>query len=59
MIDGDELIDLNRREYVMLLPLALFTLLLGIFPSILLDLFTDSVNDFVNLVNLASAWPHG
>ena len=29
--------DINRREFYVLLPLILFTLIFGIFPQILLD----------------------
>ncbi len=55
--DGMELSDLTKREYLLLVPLAVLTLILGIFPGILLDLFTSTVNDFVNLVNMAQTWP--
>ncbi len=54
---GDELDDLRRREYVVLLPLAILTLMLGIFPGLLLDLMNSTINQFVQLVNLASNWP--
>jgi NADH-ubiquinone oxidoreductase chain 4 len=37
---GDYVVDLNVREYTMLLILVLFTVLLGIYPSII----TDSMN---------------
>lgn len=57
--DDSELSDLNRREYILLIPLAVLTLLLGIFPGLLLDLVTSSVNEFVNVVNMASEWPQG
>lgn len=55
--DGGELSDLTKREYLLLAPLAVFTLGLGIFPGILLDLFTATVNDFIHLVNMAHTWP--
>jgi NADH-quinone oxidoreductase subunit M len=40
------LADLNRREYLMLVPLALAMILLGIFPSLVLDLMSESVSAF-------------
>jgi NADH-quinone oxidoreductase subunit M len=45
-----ELKDLDFREYTMLVPLALIVLLLGIFPSIMLDLMNTSINELVNQV---------
>ena len=42
--------DLNRREYSMLVPLALLTLLFGLFPSLLLDKISPAVNQWVDLV---------
>ncbi len=56
---GEELTDLTSREYVMLIPLAILTLILGIFPGLLLDLFTASVIDFTNLIEMAANWPRG
>lgn len=47
----EKLTDLDRREYSLLLPLAVATILLGIFPSLFLDLVSDGVNSFVSLVN--------
>ncbi|HHG86335.1 MAG TPA: NADH-quinone oxidoreductase subunit M [Bacteroidetes bacterium] len=38
--------DLNRREYLMLVPLVLLMVLLGVFPSLVLDLMSDSVTAF-------------
>jgi NADH-ubiquinone oxidoreductase chain 4 len=35
--------DLNRREFWVLLPLAILTLLLGIFPNYILDILHSSV----------------
>ncbi|MEM1136337.1 MAG: NADH-quinone oxidoreductase subunit M [Bacteroidota bacterium] len=42
--------DLNARELVMLVPLAIITLILGIFPQLLLNLFEPSVAYFVDFV---------
>lgn len=57
--NGGELSDLTFREYIMLVPLALLTLLLGIFPGLMLDLISGGVNAFVHLVNVAETWPKG
>lgn len=52
-IDKPELTlsDLTNREWVMFIPLAVIALLLGIFPSLLLDLISPSINAFVEFVN--------
>jgi NADH-quinone oxidoreductase subunit M len=42
--------DLTRREYLMLVPLALLTLLFGLFPSLLLDKISPAVNQWVEVV---------
>ncbi len=46
-----QMIDLNLREYVMLIPLALATLVFGIFPSLFLNMVNASVSSFVHFVN--------
>ena len=46
-----ELPDLSLREYVMLIPLALMTLVLGLFPSVLLDLINPAVNELVAFIS--------
>ena len=43
--------DLNRREYIMLVPLALVTLLLGIFPSLLIDWMNPAINKMIRIVS--------
>ncbi len=43
--------DLTRREYTMLIPLVVFSLLFGIFPGLVLDKMSLSVNTFVELIN--------
>lgn len=45
-----ELKDLDFREYAMLLPLTLIILILGVFPSIMLDLMNSSVNTMVDFI---------
>jgi NADH-quinone oxidoreductase subunit M len=46
-----EMNDLNRREYIMLLPLAFVTLLLGIFPSLLIDWMNPAINQMIRIVS--------
>ncbi|MCS6832765.1 MAG: NADH-quinone oxidoreductase subunit M, partial [Flammeovirgaceae bacterium] len=54
--------DLQWREQLMLLPLGILSLILGIFPSFLLDLLDDSLKSFVEFVmetgnaNLKTIW---
>ncbi len=42
--------DLDLREYIMLTPLTLIIILLGVYPSLMLDLMTSSVNSMVELL---------
>ena len=42
--------DLDFREYAMLVPLTVIVLLLGVFPSIMLDLMNSSVNTMVDFI---------
>ena len=56
-IEPSQLMDLDKREYSMLLPLVLLILVFGIFPQILLDYinpfaqhFTDSVLNAVRTI---------
>ncbi|MEP2774178.1 MAG: NADH-quinone oxidoreductase subunit M [Fulvivirga sp.] len=42
--------DLGKRELLMFIPLIILALLLGIFPSLLLDLINNSVNTVVDFV---------
>jgi NADH-quinone oxidoreductase subunit M len=42
--------DVDAREMFMLIPLAVIILVLGIYPSFLLNVMTSSVNNFVNVV---------
>ncbi|WP_266204533.1 complex I subunit 4 family protein [Pontibacter kalidii] len=42
--------DLNTREYLMLVPLAVLALLFGIFPHLLLDKIGLTVNGFTEMV---------
>lgn len=43
-----DLIDLNTREYLVLVPLALITIFLGVLPSYLFDYTNASVNLLIN-----------
>ena len=45
-----ELMDLDTREYLMLVPLVLGIILFGIMPSLMLDYINTSANHFVNFV---------
>ncbi len=47
----DKLTDLSSREYLMLIPCILITLVLGILPHLLLDVVGPSIGIFVNWVN--------
>lgn len=46
----DQLTDLSSRELIMFVPLAIMTIILGLFPHLLLDVISPSVNYFVNFV---------
>ena len=43
--------DLDRREYLILIPLGILVLLLGIFPSLLIDVMNPAVNEIIRIVN--------
>ena len=45
-----ELKDLDKRELAMLIPLTVIIVVLGIFPSLVLDIMTSSVNSLVDFV---------
>lgn len=46
--------DINGRELFTLVPLAIIVIVLGIYPSFLLDLMTSSLNNLVDIVNNTS-----
>jgi NADH-quinone oxidoreductase subunit M len=46
-IHVQELTDINTREYTMLLPLAIFTLLFGILPQLLMNYINPFANEWV------------
>jgi NADH-quinone oxidoreductase subunit M len=47
--------DINGRELLTLVPLAVIVLVLGIYPSFMLDLMTSSLNHLVELVKQGSS----
>ena len=47
--------DINGRELFTLVPLAIIVLALGIYPSLLLDLMTSSLNHLVEVVRSGAA----
>jgi NADH-quinone oxidoreductase subunit M len=49
-VSESQIYDLTTREYVMLLPLAIATLVFGIFPQLLLDIINPFAQHFVDHV---------
>ena len=47
-----ELKDLTLREYISLVPLIILIILLGIYPSLAIDLINSSLNELVELLNM-------
>ena len=47
--------DINARELSALVPLAVIVLVLGVYPSLMIDLMTTSLNHLVELVKSGSA----
>ncbi|WPP53127.1 complex I subunit 4 family protein [Catalinimonas niigatensis] len=43
--------DLNIREYIMLVPLAVAVIAFGVFPQVLIDMIDTTVSNFVYYVN--------
>ena len=46
MIEGG-LMDVNKREFILLLILVLFTIIFGIYPSLILNLLYYSINSWI------------
>jgi NADH:ubiquinone oxidoreductase subunit 4 (subunit M) len=42
-------VDLQRREFYLLLPLLFLTFAMGIYPTLFLDTFNISVNNYIKL----------
>ncbi|UXP30684.1 NADH-quinone oxidoreductase subunit M [Reichenbachiella agarivorans] len=49
-----QLPDLNRREWLMILPLVVLAILFGIFPNLLLDYSNESIIGFVDYLHTQS-----
>ena len=43
--------DINRREFYVLFPLIVLTLLLGVYPNIILDTVHASVTNITTFIN--------
>lgn len=46
------LLDLNKEEYAVLIPLALISLLLGVFPQLFFSVSNDSIVQFLNSLQI-------
>jgi NADH-ubiquinone oxidoreductase chain 4 len=46
---GIGLVDVNKREFLLLLILVIFTVVLGIYPAIILNLLDYSMNSVLNM----------
>ncbi|NUN70988.1 MAG: NADH-quinone oxidoreductase subunit M [Bacteroidetes bacterium] len=46
----NDLTDINGRELTMLIPLAIITIVLGVYPTLMLDVMNVSANTLVDLV---------
>ena len=46
-----DLKDLDKRELIMFIPLTILIILLGVYPSLALDIMNTSVNTLVQFVN--------
>ena len=49
-ITTDQIYDLNNREYLMLIPLALAAVLFGVFPQPLLDIINPFAQEFTDVI---------
>lgn len=50
------LIDLNRREYLMLIPLTVIIIFLGVYPTPMLDIMNSSVKAMVEFISEAQRY---
>ena len=53
------LTDINTRELVMLVPLAIIVIVLGVYPTLMLDVMNASANTLVDIVKSGAALPVG
>ncbi len=51
----EELPEINKREILTLVPLGILTIVLGIWPNFALDMFRESVDELVTLMNTFQA----
>lgn len=47
---SSKLTDLTIREYILLVPLAILAFIFGVFPHLILDVITPSINQFITLL---------
>jgi NADH-quinone oxidoreductase subunit M len=45
------LVDIDKRELAMFIPLSIIIIFLGVYPSAMLDIMNTSVNSLVNFVS--------
>jgi NADH-quinone oxidoreductase subunit M len=50
--------DINGWEFCGLAPLAFLTILFGIYPNIIIDLFDENISDLIKFINAAAKY-HG
>ena len=55
----DDIEDMNRREWLILTPLAIMTLILGIYPSLITDITSASVENLIANFETATATAGG
>ena len=51
----DDILDMNRREVLILAPLAILTIVLGVYPSLITDITSASVENLIANFNAATA----
>jgi len=47
----NNLLDLNKREIISIIPLVIIAILLGIYPNIILDTISESSNNIIETFN--------
>jgi NADH-quinone oxidoreductase subunit M len=50
--------DMDTREYMMIVPLVIMTILLGVYPALVLDIIGPSVDALLENVTSAQAAAH-
>jgi NADH-quinone oxidoreductase subunit M len=55
----NDLTDINTRELIMLVPLAIIVIVLGVYPTLMLDVMNASANTLVDFVKSGAALPVG